>query len=74
MKKLLLLALVGLGIGFFAAIRAQERKPVNSEVRQQIAAVNMRFNEAQNKHDAVASAAFARRTRFRRFSGPTNDV
>ena len=62
------------GIGFPAAIRAQGRKPVNSEVRQQIEAVNMKFNEAQNKHDAVASAAFARRTRFRRFSGPTNDV
>ena len=58
MKTLLLLALVGLGISFPAAIRAQGRKPVNSEVRQQIEAVNMKFNEAQNKHDAVASAAF----------------
>jgi ketosteroid isomerase-like protein len=58
MKILSLLALVGLAIGFPAAVLAQEQRTVDPELRRQIEGVNMKFDQAQNEHDAVASAAF----------------
>jgi ketosteroid isomerase-like protein len=57
MKTRLLLAVAGLAIGFALPTFAQEQKPVDSEVRQQIEAVIMKFNEAYNKHDAAALVA-----------------
>src|SRR5260370_22290738 len=57
MKIRLVVALVGLAIGFVVPALAQEKKPVDPEVRQQIEAVHMKFVEDQNKGDAVAIAA-----------------
>jgi ketosteroid isomerase-like protein len=58
MKTLLSFVLVGLAIGFSATVLAQEQNRIDAEVRQQIEAVDMKFAEAYNKHDTVASAAF----------------
>jgi ketosteroid isomerase-like protein len=57
MKTLVLLALVGLAIGFPAPTFAQEQKAVDPKVRQQIEAVFQKFQEAYNKHDVAAIAA-----------------
>jgi uncharacterized protein (TIGR02246 family) len=56
MNTLLLDALVGLAIGFALPTYAQEQKAVDPEVRQQIEAAVMKFNEAYNKQDATAIA------------------
>ena len=56
MKSRLLLTLAGLAIAFALPILAQEQKAVDPEVRQQIEAVMMKFDEAYNKYDASAIA------------------
>ena len=57
MKKRLLYALVGLAIGFAVPTFAQEQNTVDSEVRQQIEALLMKFGEAFNKREPAAMAA-----------------
>ena len=57
MKFRLLLTLAGLAIGFGAQARAQEQNTVDPQVRQQIEAVRIKFDEAFKKHDAAALAA-----------------
>ena len=57
MKTLLLLALVGLAIGFPAPTLAQEQKAVAPEVREKIEAVETEFVEAYNKHDVATISA-----------------
>ena len=54
----LLPTLAGLAIGVAVPALAQEQNTVDPEVRQQIEAVTMRREEAYNKYDAVAWAAF----------------
>jgi hypothetical protein len=56
MKTLLLSALVGLAISFALPTFAQQQDTVTPEVRQQIEAVVMKFDEAY-KQDAAALAA-----------------
>ena len=53
-----ILTFAGLAIGFAAPALAQEQNSVDPEVRQQIEAVTKRREEAYNKHDAAAWAAF----------------
>ena len=57
MKIRTVVTLVGLAIGFALPISAQQKDTVDPEVRQQIEAVLMKFDEAYNKHDAAAIAA-----------------
>ena len=62
MKVPLLLTLAGLAIGFAVPVLAigfdvQEQNTVDPEVRQQIEAVLVKFDEAYNKNDAAATAA-----------------
>jgi len=58
MKMTFILTLAGLAIGFALPALAQEQNTVDPEVRQQIEAVTKRREEAHNKHDAAAWAAF----------------
>jgi uncharacterized protein (TIGR02246 family) len=57
MKMRFLLTLVGLAFGSAVPALAQEQNTVNPEVRQQIEAVLVKFDEAFNKNDAAATAA-----------------
>ena len=57
MKMRLVATLIGLAIGLALRGIAQEPKPVDPEVRQQIEAVDMKLGEAFKKHDAAAVAA-----------------
>jgi uncharacterized protein (TIGR02246 family) len=57
MKICCLLVLVGLAISFALPTFAQQKDTVDPEVRQQIEAVRMKFDEALKKHDAAALAA-----------------
>jgi ketosteroid isomerase-like protein len=57
MKMRLLLTLTGLAIGFAAPALAQEQNTVDPEVRQQIEAAVLKFDEEYNKNDAAATAA-----------------
>ena len=57
MKTRLLFTLAGLAIGFTVPTFAQEQNAVDPEVRQQIEAVLIKFDEAHNKGDATAMAA-----------------
>jgi ketosteroid isomerase-like protein len=57
MKIRFLPTLIGLAISFALPTFAQEQKTVDPEVRQQIEAVFMKFQEAYNKHDAATMAA-----------------
>jgi uncharacterized protein (TIGR02246 family) len=52
-----LLTLAGLAISFALPTYAQQKDSLDPEVRQQIDAALMKFNEAYNKHDATAIAA-----------------
>ena len=64
MKIRLLLGLIGLGISFALPIFAQDKEdvkpfpftpiPAGPQLVQQIEAINQKFDEAINKHDAVA--------------------
>jgi uncharacterized protein (TIGR02246 family) len=56
MKTLLLSALVGLAIRLALPTFAQQQDTVAPEIREQIEAVLMKFDEAYNKHDAAAIA------------------
>jgi uncharacterized protein (TIGR02246 family) len=58
MKMRLLSALAGLAIGLAVPTLAQEKNMVAPEVRQQIEAALMKYEEAYNKYDAAAVAAF----------------
>jgi ketosteroid isomerase-like protein len=62
MKIRFVIALVGLAISFAFPSFAQEQKGVDPEVRKQIEAVFMQFQEAYNKHDAAAMAALHTQT------------
>jgi ketosteroid isomerase-like protein len=57
MRMRLIPTLAGLAIGFAVPTLAQEQNTVDPEVRQQIEAAHMKFDEACNKHDAAAVAA-----------------
>ena len=57
MKFRLLLTLAGLAIGFSAQTRAQEENTVDPQVRQQIEAALLKFQDAYNNRDAAAIAA-----------------
>jgi ketosteroid isomerase-like protein len=58
MKRRLVVALAGLAIGFAVPSFAQEQNTVDPEVRQQIEAVNMKYDEAyNNKGDTAAIVA-----------------
>jgi hypothetical protein len=57
MKMSLLLTLAVFAIGFGVPALAQEQNTVDPEVRQQIEAVLIKFDEAFNKNDAAAIAA-----------------
>ena len=70
MKIRLLLVLVGLAISFAVPALAQEKTatpavpnpfqpiPAGPALVQQLEAINLKFDEAFNKHDATAVAAF----------------
>ena len=57
MKTRLLLTLISLAVSPVVSAIAQEQNAVDPEVRQQIEAVMMRFDDAFNKSDAAAVAA-----------------
>ena len=57
MKIRLLVTLAGLAFGFALPTFAQEQNAVDPQVRQQIEAILMKFEEAYNKYDAAAMAA-----------------
>jgi uncharacterized protein (TIGR02246 family) len=57
MKVRFLLTLAGLAISFALPTYTQQKDTLDPEVRQQIEAALMKFNEAYNKHDATAIAA-----------------
>ena len=57
MKVRLLLTLAGLAIGFAVPAIAQEKDTLDPQVRQEIEAVLVKFDEAYNKNDAAATAA-----------------
>ncbi|MGA8656379.1 MAG: DUF4440 domain-containing protein [Chthoniobacterales bacterium] len=67
MRMRSLLTLIGFAIGFALPIFAQEKEevkpfpftpiPAGPQLVQQIEAINSQFDEAINKHDAVAAAA-----------------
>ena len=58
MKIRLVVALVGLAISFPLPTFAQEQNGVDPELRQQIEAVLTKYEDAFNKNDAAAIAAF----------------
>ena len=53
----LVLALVGLAIGFVVPAFSQEKEVTDPEIRQQIEAIDSKFDEACNNNDAAAVAA-----------------
>ena len=57
MKIRLVIALVGLAIGFALPTFTQAQNAVEPQVREQIEAVLVKYNEAVNKHNAAAIAA-----------------
>ena len=57
MKIRLLLSLAGLAVGFAFPTLAQEQNTVDPEVRQQIEAAVLKYQEACNNYDAAATAA-----------------
>jgi ketosteroid isomerase-like protein len=57
MKIPLVVAIVGLAIGFALPALAQEENTVDPEVHQQIEAELTKYDEAYNKNDAAAIAA-----------------
>ena len=62
MKIRFVAALIALAVGFAFPGFAQEQKAVDPEVRKQIEAVFMQFQEAYNRHDAAAMAALHTQT------------
>jgi ketosteroid isomerase-like protein len=57
MKMRLLLALVGLTIGFVVPVFAQEKEEVNPRILAAIQANDKAYDDAFNKHDAAGIAA-----------------
>jgi uncharacterized protein (TIGR02246 family) len=57
MKKPLLVALVGLAIGFGLPIYAQEKDVADPQTTQKILAIVKAYDEAENNNDAAAIAA-----------------
>ena len=57
MKMRLVVALVGLAIGFAVPTFAQQRDTVDAKTAQQIRALAMKYDEAFNNHDPAAVAA-----------------
>jgi hypothetical protein len=57
MRLHVLLAFAGLAIRFAVPALAQEQNTVDPEVRQQMEALIVKFDEAFNKNDATATAA-----------------
>src|SRR3984957_9568343 len=57
MKTRLLLALIGLAIGFILPTFAQEKDTVDPRVAEQVRALAAKYDEAFNRNDAVAVAA-----------------
>jgi uncharacterized protein (TIGR02246 family) len=58
MKILLPVALVGLAISLALPTSAQQKDTVDPKIAQQIRALAMKYDEAFNKNDAAALAAF----------------
>jgi hypothetical protein len=68
MKMRLIAALLGLAISFAVPASGQEKEEVNPfpfraiaagpQLIQQLEAINLKFDEAFNKHDAIAVGAF----------------
>jgi uncharacterized protein (TIGR02246 family) len=58
MKIRVLLALVGLAISFAAPAFAQQQDTVDPKIADQVRALATKYDEACNKNDAVAVAAF----------------
>jgi len=58
MKIRLVVALVGLAIGFAAPTFAQQKDTVDPQIAQQIRALASKYDAAFNKNDAAALAAF----------------
>ena len=56
MKKRLLFVIAGSIIGLALPVVAQEQNTVDPEVRRQIEALIVKFDEAYNRSDAVAIA------------------
>jgi uncharacterized protein (TIGR02246 family) len=57
MKIRLVVALVGLAIGFAVPAFAQQKETVDPQIAQQIRALRIKYDEAFNKNDAAALAA-----------------
>ena len=57
MKFRLLLTIAGLVIGFSDPARPQDKNTVEPQVRQQVEALNLKYDEAFNQNDAEAVAA-----------------
>ena len=57
MKIRILLTLAGLAIGFAVPALSQEKDTVDPKIRQQIEALDTKYDEAFNKHDAASIAA-----------------
>ena len=57
MKIRLLLALVGLALGYAVPAFAQEKDTVDPQIRQQLDALSEKYTEAFNKNNAAAIAA-----------------
>jgi hypothetical protein len=57
MKFRLLLTIAGLVVGFGGPTRAQEKNAVDPQVRQEVEALNLKYDEAFNQNDAEAVAA-----------------
>ena len=56
-RLLIGIAIVGLAMGFALPSIAQNKNTVDPQVRQQIEAVSMKFQEAYNNRDIAAIAA-----------------
>jgi uncharacterized protein (TIGR02246 family) len=56
MKFCLLLIIAGLVCGFSGPARAQERNTIDPQVRQEVEALNLKYDEAFNRNDAEAVA------------------
>jgi ketosteroid isomerase-like protein len=57
MKVRLLVTLAGLAIGYAVPAFAQEKETVDPQIRQQLEAIDKKYDEAFDKHDAAAIAA-----------------
>ncbi len=57
MRSIVIIAIVGLAMGFGLPSIAQDKNTVDPQVRQQIEALLVKDDDAYNKHDAAALAA-----------------